>query len=425
MKSVEGAPSESPTAEQQQQALKQGLGRAMQWARRGNLDKSLLLKACLSDGRYDKQTELSRGPWLWRLITASGADKHIEMPLLDALRHLSSDSDGPQLLDLASAYAQAGSEQFREELNRIARERGSEFLQYYAQKKLLQLDELPALLSIAQQRGEELQGRDWNSDDDLIIGFACKQFGDQAVRKLFAESGSLAVTRFADGWQHAESRPPECMESFPVDDIASLTLDEIMRTSPVEGAQGFRLTRWGVRASLPELSAIARKLMRSDDPVVLKTLLRVFASRPLPEIDPRMIDLCRHPDAELRERAIRALGENRDSRIREFALGELDRGTGGDLIRLLVRNFQREDEHRICDGLSLPHHEDERHRVLSDIVDLLEQNPESACLRLALAVYASTPCSVCRAHVVQLLQKQGEVPDWLAEEFQDDVWHDA
>ena len=54
-------PPASPSAEQQRDALRKGLGRAAQWAAAGRLDEAALLAACLTDQRYDQQLETGRG----------------------------------------------------------------------------------------------------------------------------------------------------------------------------------------------------------------------------------------------------------------------------------------------------------------------------------------------------------------------------
>src|SRR5262245_52103531 len=56
------APPDTPTAAEQFDALKKGLGRALQWAAAGKLDLDLLLEACLHDLRYDHQIESARSP---------------------------------------------------------------------------------------------------------------------------------------------------------------------------------------------------------------------------------------------------------------------------------------------------------------------------------------------------------------------------
>ncbi len=95
MEIVDYSPSDSPTSDQQQDALRKGLGRAMGWAKCGKLDRNLLLKACLEDQRFDVQFEEYRGHWLWRLIETVDAVNEFRAPLFHALNTLEDEESAP------------------------------------------------------------------------------------------------------------------------------------------------------------------------------------------------------------------------------------------------------------------------------------------------------------------------------------------
>ena len=123
MQFTDFSPPATPSLDQQRDALKKGLGRAMQWAVRGVLDDDPLLQACLRDGRYDTQLEEMRGQWLWKMVQAVDAVDRFRVPILHALYALSDDRNAEQLCELASCFAVTGDETFRKRLYEIVEER--------------------------------------------------------------------------------------------------------------------------------------------------------------------------------------------------------------------------------------------------------------------------------------------------------------
>ena len=101
------APPSSPSLDQQCDALRKGLGRAMQWAMSGRLDDAPLLMACRENQVFDTQCEDSRGEWLWRLMQAIGATVRFREPILHALHEFSDERNSIQLCELAKMYGKA------------------------------------------------------------------------------------------------------------------------------------------------------------------------------------------------------------------------------------------------------------------------------------------------------------------------------
>ena len=101
MKLKNHSPPISPSPAQQRDALRKGLGRALQWALSGRLDHGLLLGACLQDQRFDLQVESSRAEWLWQMIRAAGAMEPFRVPILHALHDLSDEHSGSHLCEMA------------------------------------------------------------------------------------------------------------------------------------------------------------------------------------------------------------------------------------------------------------------------------------------------------------------------------------
>src|SRR4051794_4191769 len=113
MKLHDHSPPTLPSPDQQRDALRKGLGRAVQWAMTRRLEDGPLLEACLQDRRFDAQVERSRGDWLWQMIRAVAAADRFRVPILHALYSLPDGRSAHQLCELAGHYAEAGDDTFR------------------------------------------------------------------------------------------------------------------------------------------------------------------------------------------------------------------------------------------------------------------------------------------------------------------------
>ena len=113
MEFADHAPVAAPSLEQQRDALRQGLGRAMQWARTGHLDDAPLLEACVQDQRFDMDVEDARGAWLWDIIQSVNAKARFRETILAVLRKMPEGRDACQLCELGFHYAVSGDETFR------------------------------------------------------------------------------------------------------------------------------------------------------------------------------------------------------------------------------------------------------------------------------------------------------------------------
>ncbi len=188
----------------------------------------------------------------------------------------------------------------------------------------------------------------------------------------------------------------------------------------------FWLRVWGIHADEPALRTVLQHLWSESDPKTIANLLRVFARRQLPEFDPRLIDLCRHGDEEVRRWAFAALQKNAHPLIRQFALTELENGVRDEsVVALFINHYQRGDEHRLLEALELPEDECELHWLLMDAIKVLKENPEADCSRLGVIAYASTPCETCRFEAARLLFNQQAAPQWLKEECRHDSCEDC
>ena len=220
MKFCDLSPPTVPSLDEQRDALRKGLGRAMQWALRGQLADEPLLEACLQDGRFDRETADPRGEWLWKMIQAIGATERFREPILQALHELSDEDNAHQLCQLARHYAENGDETFRKRLYEIVEQKPIKDMPWIGEEELVALDGESAFVFAVRLRGQELPTRDWEWDDDRLIEVAIECFGEDRVTQLISDSSDEAIRRFYQGWlreqkRRADEHPLRHVERLP------------------------------------------------------------------------------------------------------------------------------------------------------------------------------------------------------------------
>lgn len=412
------APPSSPSLDQQRDALRKGLGRAVQWATTGQLDDDPLLAACLQDMRYDVQVEDSRGEWLWRMIREVGAVDRFRVPILHALYELSDERSANQLCELARCYAETGDQAFRTRLYEIVEQKPIVDSEWLGEQEIIGLDGEQAFLFAARVRGQRLAGREWEWDDDSLVDEAIERFGEERVNVLLDQTKDGALRSFQAGWQRQKHARAERGSDIPHREVMrGITVQEILSVAESSDSRYYFFRRWGTHAEDADLELILQHLSGIREPTVIANLLQVFANREPPRFDARLVELCRHGDAEVRRRALGALKKMKHPLVREFALSELEEGTrGGSVVGLFIRNYQQGDERRILAAIESLDDDDELHWPLMDVIMVLEANLEADCSQLGVMAYASTPCEMCRFDAAGLLFGQHVAPGWLTDE---------
>ncbi|WP_165250637.1 hypothetical protein [Paludisphaera soli] len=228
MRIVDFSPPASPTLDQQRDALRKGFGRARMWAEVGKLEDGPLLEACLTDFRFDRQLEGTRGRWLAEIVRAADAMGRFRVPILRALDERD-DANAGQLCELAFAYAKAGDDAFRSSLYRIVEAGPDDEGWLLVEDEVLDLDGEPAFLLLARLRGESLRHRGWQWSDDSFIRHSGEILGEERRDRLLRESGDALVAAFeerrrrheeAEAAEHA-AEPPyrERMRSIAVEAV--------------------------------------------------------------------------------------------------------------------------------------------------------------------------------------------------------------
>lgn len=423
MIAFEFSPPDRPTLEQQQDALRKGLGRCHQWAVSGILDHEALLHACLNDLRYDRQCNERRGDWLWSLMLATGTVEAFRETILAAWLAPVDDVNGFQLCELASHYAEKGDDRFRVRLREIMCESIRGDSDPFGEADWMRLEGSAGLLFVAAERGLRLREREWDYADRWTMSNAVELFGADPVAAWLAESTAEPIVRFRAAWDadRSEATPEKDFGVAWKEQWKGLDASDVLAEAEL-GTPRIGLFRgWSAQANDHGLATIAAKLSSVERTESLQLLLQVFAMRPCAEVVHPAIDLCEHEDYQIRQRAFRALEQNSSPDIREFALRELHpQGAWLEAVGLLVRNYQEGDESRIEEVLEVPEDLEDRHSLFMDVLKLLRENVTADARRLALAAYFHTPCAFCRCNAAELLKEQGLAPDWLATECRHD-----
>jgi hypothetical protein len=421
------SPVASPSLDRQRDALHKGLGRAMIWATTGCLNETILLDACLHDWRFDRSVEEYRGDWLWQLIQAIDAEDRFRPTIFKALSDLAED-DAAQLCQLSFHYAINGDEAFRSHLYKIVQDKPFADMRYLGEEEIIRLGGEDAFLLALGIRGRQLEDRDWEWDDSVLIDDAIKHLGEERVNDLVEATADKDVKRLCDRWRQEKSNAEQKEASGPTSlkRTRQLSASQVIAAveSTVKNCATIRI--WGRHANDDDLGAVFEYLLSAHDPKVISNCLLVFLSREFPRIVPELVSLSQHSDAEVRRRAISALESNSHPLVRQLAEDELKRGMPDGLaLGLFIKNYQDGDEQRIIDLAQLPNDAEQQHWLLKDATKILEENPNADCSHLGVAAYALIPCSFCRYCAAKLLRDRHVAPVWLIEECRFDSKSDT
>jgi hypothetical protein len=136
----------------------------------------------------------------------------------------------------------------------------------------------------------------------------------------------------------------------------------------------------------------------------------------MPPLHPRIFELTRHEDEQVRYWAARVLSKHSLPGVRALGLEVLARGDLVVALEILTRSAQVDDTETLIAALRVSEDPDEEHGICSGVLDILKHCPEVRDPRLALHVYERTPCMQCREEAVGFLVRGHETPPWMLEE---------
>lgn len=404
-----------PTPDQQLDALQKGLGRAMQWAGSGVLSQEPLLNACLHAPEYGFEY---RGKWLWNIICSTNLVRRLRRPVLAALKAVEREEDAAQLCELGYRYACNGDEAFTKLLFDIFEQQRFPDNPLLGMSKLLLLREEEAVHFIARQRGRRLVTHDWNSYDDEFVECAIDCFEKSDALEILLRSPEPDIHRFALAWQVRIKTPTDeetpRKGSIPLFSLASAS-DAFKVPLKDRGTDWWMW--WWFDAKEDDLKILTEQLRSEQDAAVLVTILQAFWFLQNPPFEPRLIELCSHPDGNVRRWAIKAMAKFSNPIVRDFALQRIqDRALGKTVVTLFAKNFERGDEDRLLHQLELPVDINERVEMLNGLFTVLKENETADGARLGQIVYFHTPSENCRYSIAELLHQRQIAPTWLSEE---------
>lgn len=242
--------------------------------------------------------------------------------------------------------------------------------------------------------------------------------------------GSEAETRLREFKERLETPPEPGQQKTAPNCGSPVTIEWVLQQ--IDKAQGRHYTPGLVKAaqglSQEAIRELAEILLGSDNLHRQHHLFRVFAeNREIPidtfERHPDgWLTFLEHPDDLIRRRAHQALGKVQHPRIRDLARQKLlHPKTPGDWscseLNLWQSNLEPADVPLLMEHLRVPSDDGLYHRTIFSLLDLLRGNSIPEVEPLALLVYQSSPCMICREDSLEVLQDLNLLPDWIAQEW--------
>jgi len=456
------------TREEFQEALKKGLGRAVQHVRCSppEMVREDLLHACLNSLAYDQQLEGSRAPWLFFMLELTGDMDYYGPRIFERYFSLVQDrirnNDQLQLFCLICEFAENGSENAKAEVYRFFDRQFDEDYDgwFYGNHTIIAMDKISGLLYVLERFGryikENLKDNKDDSFEDGLSYISCtiecaeEQFGKSEVQtalkteakrnefiKIFLEH--MEAYRERDKTrelerqdktkeQHQERMREEYplrnyVDSFLADDFARYKDDDQFIESPYHFLlRKERFTTAGRWAEEEDINYALDKILLTDDLLRKTILLRTFYYRPLPRVETQLLDLLDLDNDYLTWAVGRVLSETSHPLIREKALETLKsdppKKNWLDGIIWAKNSFLCEDV-KLLETLlltkTIPEHVD-LETVGHCLRDIYEHFPGDHFKTIFLWLYEHGPCSFCRERVVKtLIDNHWDTPEILEE----------
>jgi hypothetical protein len=430
-------------------ALAAGLGRALRDARSVPTDvrRACLLEACIRHRAWDPQLSTHRGRWLARVLEAGGDAEALAPRILAELAALPDEGefhhDVEQIVEIALLCAQRGLPGARGALYAAAeREHDSTLGAVHA--AIVELDRIEGLAWIARKLGARARADAEFTIDAWMVFKAQEELGEHEFDAWLerAAAADPDIAAFRDRvWPGLEEwrRPPTRAEAesasaaglpyagtlwwnFSFADARRRLLE-----SEREGKYFYWMAQWGkYRAGDTDVEAVLAALAVETDPRLLIGCLRVFQHRPMPRLEPRVIELLDHEDDDVAFMSHVALAGLTDERVRRVALRRIASGScAGETLMLLRSNFSASDADGIRNALPTGEEPGVTHDTAHHLLDILERHATSAESDLLEWCFEWAACENCRQRAIERLQALSSLSPALADEARYDACSDV
>jgi|GEM_PF-1885478 len=462
----------SLTRDEFQDALKKGLGRAVQHVRNSPPEavREDLLHACLNSLAYDRQSEGSRAPWLFFMLELTEDLDYYVPRIFEQHFNLVQDriknDNQYQLFGLVCKLAEYGSEKAKAEVYRFFDSQFNEDYDgwFYGWSTIIAIDKIPGLLHILERFGHFCsQYLKDNGDDSFedglgymlyIIECAEEQLGKEEVQTVLKEKKEQSefikiCFEHAKAYQERHDareleRQNETKEQFqerkreeyPLRDyVDSLLADDFSQFKEdkqyVEDPYHFLLRKqrfsWAGRwAKEEDINYALDKILLTEDPLRQTILLRTFYNRPLPRVEKQLLDMLDSENEYLTWAIGIVLSEISHPLIREKALETLKSDPPKkDWLYGIIwaqNSFLGEDVKLLKTLLltkTIPEDAD-LETVGHSLRDIYKRFPGDHFKAIFLWLYEHGPCSFCREQIVETLIENHWCPPEILEECRND-----
>ncbi|NHZ65550.1 hypothetical protein [Massilia genomosp. 1] len=420
-------------------ALRHGRGSVVMHLREHGMDgvEDLVLAACLTEQCLDSQCEGSRAPWTYSLFKGTPAYPRFVDAIVAAIPHSLRDTDGDHLRALAGLMARDGDAQAADALRSFVWAQDFSGMHIIGAAELTAIDGMPAVVEMARRLGTVIQQDPEASvdllgnliDDSLPIETVVAELkrvaaGNAAVAAYVAnkDEGDAIYARwdysYAARQAGAWKRHQRFMHRNPV--------EVILAAASCKSSGRYQFQEFGRLASKEDLDRVLDHLQLESDPQACENLLLVFSSGTLSHLDDRVWELANHSSPGVRQAAETAMSCLSDPRLRELArqrVGDpvFSFKSAWELQRFDL-NFEPGDETLIQAALERQSVDGEdAYKLCYYAVQLCTEARSPALAGVALWVYRTSPCTICRRHAVEMLLEWDCLPAHIAAECRYDA----
>ena len=391
----------------------------------------IVLDACLHDRSFDPQCEGSRADWLHSLIAR---DDRLCAAVIDAFENPAEDQDCFQVANLVGLIARGGNAKAAAALRRLWAEND-----LAGEVAIIGLDGLPAALDVVRRLGMRLVSDPDEYADCLEFLIADESLRGQVLSTLRtlapSDAGVAAYLRQHDQRaaeqaeedrltpEEREQRRVEYVHDFIAKNPASRIIELAKQAHEIP--RGL-LVRFGRLAPDSAYGEILQALRSESRPEVQHQLLLVFRSGGLRAWNDTVWRLAHSANEDVRLAATGALKSIADERIGDLARRRVSEGELSAArcveIDLFVINYRPGDELLILNALEHAKGDaDGMHGIGMSALRVCQANPNPQLAGVAVFIYRTNPCTLCRRDIVEWMTELACLPDWVANECRYDA----